>query len=69
MSHVYVSTFRYFASHAKSPRGRGMWAFSIGAERHPLSTVLWLNASYSEAKAAAIAAASLRDITTVEVLP
>jgi len=59
--HVYINKYR--ASHQKSPRGRGLWAFEIGDEDK------WFRGTYSEAKTKAVKYAADRGIRVVYVLP
>jgi len=60
---VRVSTTLYKASHGKSPRGHGMWAFQIRDD------VIWYAALYSKAKAWAVTEARAAGTNYVEVLP
>ena len=44
-----IETNRYFNSHMKTPRGRGLWLFETAAR----AVVFEFNGSYAEAKKAA----------------
>lgn len=60
---IRVETSTYEFSHGKQPRGIGYWGFEITWAKNPAwpnakTSQVWKNASYSEAKAAALAEVS-----------
>lgn len=57
---VNITPFR--TSHGRLPRGRGLWAFSIGGEEH------FLPGMYTQAKKTAIRIAASSGVRIVKVL-
>lgn len=62
---VIVDTQRYFASHLKQPRGRGVWIF----DSKNVEETFTFNGLYGEAKAAACKWAAERNITVIRTCP
>ena len=64
---IRVSTTEYEFSHGRKPRGRGSWAFDLGAI-FPKAT-LWFCGTYTEALKSATRAAKEHKVDFVKVLP
>lgn len=67
-----VNIADYLKIHGKKPRGRGFWMFEFSSPGKGLDFDLWTydrNATYSEAKAAAITEAKKQGWTQVSVCP
>jgi hypothetical protein len=66
MAHgITVNTTQFEFSHGKAPKGRGSWAFKLGAR----AELFWHNGTFTEARKAAKAEARRVGVHWVEVQP